>query len=111
MGNSMEETGMRIDSNAGTQPLPAATGSGSQTTAAAEARSSPSSGALGEDQAQLSGAHVQIQALVAQAAQLPETNQEKVEALRQSVAAGTYQASPERIADALFSDMVEAIAA
>ncbi|MGA3349525.1 MAG: flagellar biosynthesis anti-sigma factor FlgM [Candidatus Sulfotelmatobacter sp.] len=102
---------MRIDSNPGAQPLPAATGSGNPTTAAAEARSSPSSGTLGEDQAQLSGVHVQIQALVAQVAQLPEINQEKVNALRQSVVAGTYRASPERIADAMFSDMVEPIAA
>jgi flagellar biosynthesis anti-sigma factor FlgM len=111
MGNSMEETGMRIDSNQGAQALSGATQNTSPATATEAARAANAEAVVGEDQAQFSGAHVQVQALAAQVAQMPEINQAKVDALRQSVLDGTYEPNAGDIADALLSDMVEPIAA
>jgi flagellar biosynthesis anti-sigma factor FlgM len=102
---------MRIDSNQGARPLPESSRTGNQTTTKENAASPGTSGALGEDQAQLSGAHTQIQALVAQVAQLPETAQAKINALRQAVVAGKYQPSPNQVAEALFTSMVVKLAA
>jgi len=96
---------MRIDLNLGAQPLPESGRSGSPSPMSAEAQSSASS-ALGEDQAQLSGVHAQIQALAAQASQLPEGGQKKVNALRQMVLGNSYQPSPEQVAEALFAHML-----
>jgi flagellar biosynthesis anti-sigma factor FlgM len=61
---------------------------------------------LGEDQAQLSGVHVHIQTLMAQALHSPEIRQEKVSALRQAVLGGNYHSTPEQVAQALFDHMV-----
>ena len=100
---------MRIDSNQGAQPLQE-----SQTSAPAPARgnSGPTaSSALGEDQAQLSGVHAHIQALVAQALNFSEIRQEKVSALQQAVLGGNYQSSPDQVARALFDHMVAKSAA
>jgi flagellar biosynthesis anti-sigma factor FlgM len=100
---------MRIDSNPGAQSLlesQAANSAAAKANAAATAAS-----ALGEDQAQLSGVHVQVQALVAQALHLPEISQEKIQALRDVVLAGKYQPNPEDVAGALLSEMVTAVAA
>lgn len=99
---------MRIDSNQGGQPV----SEGGRTGNSAAAKSNTStpvglSGALGEDQAELSDVHAQIQVLVAQVSQLPETTQEKVNALRQAVAEGSYQPKPAQVAGALFSNMLE----
>ena len=58
------------------------------------------------DQAQLSGTHIQVQALVAQASQLPEVRQEKVTALREAVQAGQYRPNPANIAHGLMSEML-----
>jgi flagellar biosynthesis anti-sigma factor FlgM len=69
------------------------------------------SSSLGEDQAQLSGLHLQVQALAAQASQLPEVRQEKVSALRQVVLEGNYKPSADQVAQAIFSQMVVAPAA
>ena len=66
------------------------------------------SSGLGEDQAQLSGLHVQVQALAAQASQLPEIRQEKVSALRQAVLDGSYRPSADQVAQAIFDQMVVA---
>lgn len=60
---------------------------------------------VGQDQTVFSGAHVQAQALAAQAAQLPEVRQDKVEALRQAIQSGRYQLDPQRTAGALFTQM------
>jgi flagellar biosynthesis anti-sigma factor FlgM len=101
---------MRIDSSHGAQALPesqAANSAASSKTGAGAAAAAASS-ALGEDQAQLSGAHVQIQALVGQALQLPEIRQERVQALRQAVASGKYQPSPQEVAGALLSNAIPA---
>jgi flagellar biosynthesis anti-sigma factor FlgM len=98
---------MRIDSNYVSQALPENEGS---TSGAAGKTSAPASSAaaspLGEDQAQLSGTHVQVQALVGQALQLPEVRQERVQALRQAVASGQYQRTPQEVAGALLANVV-----
>ena len=68
-------------------------------------RLSHSSGSA-EDQAQLSTAHVQAQALTALAAQLPEIRSEKVQSLREALAKGQYRVEPEKLAGALISHML-----
>jgi len=73
-------------------------------------RSSAGNG-LGDDQAQLSGAHAQVEALAAQASQLPEVRQERVQALRQAVQGGQYHASPEQVAGAMFAHLLAGSAA
>jgi len=72
----------------------------------ASTQSRAASGGLGEDEAQLSGLHAQVQTLVGQAAQLPEIRQEKVNALRQVMQGGNYHPEPAQIADAMFEQMV-----
>ncbi len=79
---------------------------GSATGPARLGENGPSESILGEDQAQLSGAHLQVQALAAQASQLPEVRQERVSALRQAVESGNYSPSPEQVAGALLSHMM-----
>jgi flagellar biosynthesis anti-sigma factor FlgM len=101
---------MRIDSNQGVQPLPESGRTGEQSLPSGGTRSAASS-PLGEDQAQLSSTHVQVQALAAQAAQLPEIRQEKVNALRQVVLEGSYQPSSQQVAEAVFAHMVVKAAA
>jgi len=105
-GKSGGTTRMRIDSNQGAQALPENSRASSPSSASADAHSSAGAW-VGEDQAQLSGAHVQVQALVAQASQLTEIRQEKVNALRQAVLGGSYQPGVAQVAVALFSHMVE----
>ena len=58
------------------------------------------------DQAQISGAHIQVEALAAQASQLPEVRQAKVNALRDAVESGQYRPDPANIASSLMSEMV-----
>ncbi len=93
---------MRIDSNQGPQLTAEAGSTSSQSTATA----SSSAWGVGEDEAQLSGAHVQVEALAAQAAQLPEVRQDRVSSLRQAVESGQYQASPESVAGSMFDHML-----
>jgi flagellar biosynthesis anti-sigma factor FlgM len=96
---------MRIDSNQAAQVPAENTRTSSQSPAGGE--SGPSvSNPLGEDQAQLSDVHTQVQALVAQVAQLPEIRQEKVNALRQVVLEGGYQPSSKQVGEAVFAHMV-----
>jgi flagellar biosynthesis anti-sigma factor FlgM len=96
---------MRIDSNHGLQPLPENERS---TTSQANAAGASALGnsAVGEDQAQLSGAHVQVAALTAQASQLPEVRQQRVQALRQAIQSGSYHASPQQVAAAVFAHLI-----
>lgn len=92
---------MRIDSNQSGQTV-----SESNQPAGAAAGGGPSVNLnLNENQAQLSGTHVLVQALVAEAAQLPEVRQEKVNALRQSVQSGDYKPDPAQVAGALVSHL------
>jgi|HubBroStandDraft_5_1064220.scaffolds.fasta_scaffold130620_2 flagellar biosynthesis anti-sigma factor FlgM len=65
----------------------------------------------GEDQAELSGTLVQVLALMAQASQLPEVRQERISALRQAVQSGSYQTSPEQVAEAVLTHMIAGVAA
>src|SRR5258708_32554690 len=95
---------MRIDSSQTAQPLPESGRGGNLSPAGAETRAATSS-ALGEDSAQFSGTGVQIQALVAQTLQFPEIREERVNALRQLVAAGRYRTSPKPVAEAVLGDM------
>lgn len=93
---------MRIDLHYGPQRV-AESDRGGQT-------SSVNSGASskvqpGEDQAQFSEAHLQVQALASQASQLPEVREERVQSLREAVQSGRYQAKPEQVAAALFAHM------
>jgi flagellar biosynthesis anti-sigma factor FlgM len=94
---------MRIDLNPGAQPLPESSRTGNQNAASGDTRASASSNLLGADQAQLSGAHVQVQALVAQALQFPEIRQDKVNSLRQVVLDGNYQPGSKQIAEAVLA--------
>lgn len=96
---------MRIDPNQIAQALPESSRSSGQSPASGGTRTSACS-SPGEDQAQLSGIHAQVQTLTAQAAQLPEIRQEKVNALRQAVLGGSYQPSAAQVAEGLFAHMV-----
>ncbi len=101
---------MRIDGNSGSQPLPQASPSANQAATSVTAQTSKpetvGSGVLGEDQADLSGSHAEVQALAAQALQFPEIRQTKVSALRQVVENGSYQPSSSQIADAMLAHML-----
>jgi flagellar biosynthesis anti-sigma factor FlgM len=99
---------MRIDLNHESQPLPETSRSSAQSTAAAATSASASQTLGGEDQAELSGAHAQVQALVAQASQLPEIREERVQVLRQAVVDGSYSTNPEDVAGALFAHLLAA---
>jgi flagellar biosynthesis anti-sigma factor FlgM len=94
---------MRIDQNYGPQATPEMSPAGTQKAAV---NSPAPSLALGEDQAQLSGAHTQVQALATLAAQLPEIRQEKVQALRLAVGSGQYQVRTHDVATALVAHLV-----
>ena len=96
---------MRIDLNPGAQSVSESDRS-NQSAANDHNRASGASNPLGEDQAQLSGAHAQAQAIAAQVAQFPEIRQEKVNALRQVALDGSYQRSSQQVAGALFDHMV-----
>jgi len=100
---------MRIELNYGPQQLAESNRSSAQAANAAER--STASGAAGEDQAQLSGSHVQVQALAAQASQLPEVRQERVQALREAIQSGHYHVSPEKVAGAMLEHMTSGPAA
>lgn len=102
---------MRIDSNQEAQRVSNSERTSSQPPASVAPGSAGSSSALGEDQAQLSGFHLEVQAWVAQLSGLPETSQQKINTLREVVAAGRYQPSPDDVAGALFSNMVVKLAA
>jgi flagellar biosynthesis anti-sigma factor FlgM len=90
---------MRINLQSGPQPAPES------------GRNNPQTGAAGdgvateEDQAQLSGAHTQVDALTAQASQLSDTGEERLESLRQAVFGGQYQPDPQEVAGALLAHM------
>jgi len=102
---------MRIDANQQAQQAANSERAGNQPLAGATTAAGGGSSALGEDQAQLSGFHLQVQSLVAQLAGLPETTQQKVNALREAVSSGKYEVSPDRVAGALFANLVTKLAA
>ncbi|HEY3971873.1 MAG TPA: flagellar biosynthesis anti-sigma factor FlgM [Candidatus Sulfotelmatobacter sp.] len=107
--NRQEGAIMRIDPNHAPQ-----LSESNRSTAPSSAATVPASGSAalgGEDQAQLSGAHAQVQALAAQASQLPEIREGRVQSLRQAVQSGLYQLSPEKTASAVFDHLLAASAA
>ena len=100
---------MRIDPNQGSQISESSRlSAGPQTS---NSNSALARAGTGQDLAQLSGAHALVQALAAEASQLPEVREEKVSALRQAVESGTYQPDPQKVAGALVSDLLVARAA
>jgi flagellar biosynthesis anti-sigma factor FlgM len=60
--------------------------------------------ASAEDVAHLSTGSDAVQTLKAQLDKVPDIRQQKVDSLKQAIAAGTYQMYPQRIADAMFAD-------
>ena len=101
---------MRIDLNYGPQATQESSESRAQNSRAADSISTAGTGTA-EDQAQLSGAHTQVEALAAQASQLPEVREQKVQGLRLAVVGGQYQPDPETIAGALMTHMMTPTAA
>jgi flagellar biosynthesis anti-sigma factor FlgM len=98
---------MRIDLNYAAQtPEPNRTGQNG----ASAANSAASNVASGEDRAQLSGDGTVLR-LVAQAVQLPEIRQERVQSLRSAIQGGSFQLSPEKTAAAVFDSLVRGSAA
>jgi flagellar biosynthesis anti-sigma factor FlgM len=105
---------MRVDSNQAPPQLPESGRSSNPSPAGVEPKASASKvlgDVIGEDQAQLSGGQVQVQALAAQALQFPEIRQEKVNSLRPLILDGSYQASSNQLAEALFAHLLVAPAA
>lgn len=103
---------MRIDSNQPAPSLPESQAPSNPASAKTNAALAQSvANGLGEDQAQLSGVHLKVQALVTHVLQLPETTSGKVQALRQAVVSGKYRADPAQVAGALFSSLAEKVAA
>jgi hypothetical protein len=96
---------MRSDLNPETQPFPESGQTTSQSPVGADEHCY-GVGLMGEDQAQLSDSYVQIRALAARAAKLPEVGQEKASALRKMVLGSSYQPNWEEVAKALFAHML-----
>jgi len=94
---------MRIDFQYNPQPLLEANRTGSQSAPAANPLATPA----GEDQAQWSG-QPQVEALAAQASQLPEIREQRVESLRQAVASGSYSPDTDQVAGAMLDEMISA---
>ena len=98
---------MRIDLHTAPHPLAEADRSRTQPSP----NSSLNRVGAAEDQAQFCGAHIQVAALAAQASQLPEIREERVQALRRAVQSGNYVADPQNIAGAMLDQMISAAAA
>lgn len=93
---------MRIDSYFGPQQASEAGRSQQHPTASSlSSRVEPQA-----DEAQLSGAHVQVQALAAQASQLPEVREARVQALRDAVQSGNYRSSASSTAASMMTEMI-----
>jgi len=95
---------MRIDYNYGPQSAAESDRTKSQNSPVANGPSPESLSA--EDHAQLSGARVHVAALAAQASQLPEVRQERVQALRDAVQSGRYRTDAKKVAGAMVADML-----
>lgn len=92
---------MRIDFQ--TTPQSAAEVSSSKK--AAVSTSAATAGKLQSDRTDFSTSHLDLRAMALQA-QPPEVREQRVQSLREAIAAGQYQPRPEQIAGALFSHMV-----
>jgi flagellar biosynthesis anti-sigma factor FlgM len=58
-----------------------------------------------EDRAQISGAHVQVQALVAEALRSPDSREQRVQSLREAVLNGKFQVDSRQTAGAVMEHM------
>jgi flagellar biosynthesis anti-sigma factor FlgM len=96
---------MRIDLNECPQPFQETEVSSPERITGAH-RASASDVFASEDQAELSGVRAQVRALAAQAAQLPEVRQERVQALRQIIERGLYCPGPVQVAGAILEHMI-----
>jgi flagellar biosynthesis anti-sigma factor FlgM len=76
-------------------------GSSSPAAAATSGRAEPTG-----ELAQLSGDSARLQLLAAQVKALPETRQEKVGRLEPAVRDGSYQVSPEKMAEVMIAEML-----
>jgi flagellar biosynthesis anti-sigma factor FlgM len=101
---------MRIDLNPGRQSLAESNRCAEQAVPTSSSATRVSEGES-EDQAELSGAYCQVQALAAQASKLPEVRQERVRYLRQAMQSGLYTSTPEQVAGAMFEHMIIGTAA
>ena len=96
---------MRIDLNERSQPFPETEVRSPERITDAH-RPSASDACGSEDQAELSWVCAQVRALAAQAAQLPEVRQERVQALRQTIERGLYYPGPAQVAGAIIEHMI-----
>ena len=91
---------MRIDLNPSAMPeLTRSSGSAAAAPAGQPAVTNPADAS--DDVASLSTGSASVQKLKAQLDAVPDVRQQLVEALRQTVAAGSYTASPQHIAQAM----------
>lgn len=95
---------MRIDLNpSSTQELARNQGSAAAAQAAQPGASNQPKGSL-DDVARLSTGSDAVENLKTQLNAVPEVRQERVESLQQSISNGSFQASPQHIADAMLRD-------
>jgi flagellar biosynthesis anti-sigma factor FlgM len=109
---------MRIDLNHGAAPAPGPDRASAQTSGPGNTSSVESlpGGPLGEDlagldqtsldQASLSAAHAQVATLAAEASQLPEIREARVQSLRQAIQGGQYGPAPETVAGGILDHMM-----
>jgi flagellar biosynthesis anti-sigma factor FlgM len=99
---------MRVDfTNLGLEPpdkgKTAGTARGGQV-GVGTSNSTPTDASAVTDQTQLSFSHAQVQLLEASVLSAPEVRQEKVAALRQAIASGSYAIDPVNVAGAITSE-------
>lgn len=94
---------MRIDSAV---PVPENLQTQNVASRGSSAQPNPSTSIDANDQTQLSSSNTTVQQLKSTLSQTPEVRQDRVEALRQAVASGSYQVSDQQLANAMASDML-----
>ena len=99
---------MRIDLNPSSMPELARSNGSANTGKAEEAveGQTGSTAESAEDVAQLSTGSDAVGALKAQLSSVPEIRQQRVDSLRQAMSDGTFQVSPQRIAESMLSSGV-----
>ena len=98
---------MRID---GALPLPENVQTQGVTRSGPSAQQNPPAMANPDlDQAQLSVDSGTVQQLKTMLSQLPETRQDRVDALRQAVSSGSYHLSDQQLGDAMGSDLLSQV--
>jgi negative regulator of flagellin synthesis FlgM len=98
--------GIEINGNGGRPPLETADAAKSQTTAptgAQRAGSGAKTATVGGDQLQLSNQAAQLKALEAGIAELPVVDTQRVQDVQQTIATGSYEIEPARVAEKVLS--------